>query len=84
VSDTTQLKNFKKIIVIPVVFTVGVSGEELEIKSIHDSIDSFFGDATNLFNLGIGVLELRELSCSEDRFPIGIKIDGVFAIEVVG
>jgi hypothetical protein len=33
---------------------------------------------------GIGVQERKFSSCSEDGFPIGIKVDGVLDIEVGG
>ena len=76
-TDTTQLKNFTaKGCVIPVLFTIGVSGEELELQSIHDSNDSFFDDITNLFDFGIRVRERRVSSCSEDGFLI---VDGVLS-----
>jgi hypothetical protein len=62
-SDTTQLKGFKKVVVIPVVVTVRANGEELEFQSIPDSNDDISGDLTNLFDFGIGVRERRVSSC---------------------
>ena len=38
-SDATQLKGFKEVVVIPVVFTA-TGGEELELQSILDSNES--------------------------------------------
>jgi len=83
-SNNTQLKGCKKVVVFPVEFTVSVNREELELQSILDSNDSILCDFTNLLDYGIGV-RVRILSpCSEDGFPIGIKVDGVISIEFGG
>ena len=49
-SDNTQPKGCKKLVVFPVEFTLRINGVELEFQSILDSNDSIFGDFTNLLN----------------------------------